>query len=152
MSLVLALALACGAGAPSADPPIAPAAPSGEPTGAALPTRKGLYTIRWTAEPSPIPLSELFVVAVELRDAKTGAPVESGAVRVNAQMPQHGHGMATKPQDDPGVPGVEVGTWTHPQGRYRTEGMKFHMPGAWTLSFQVEGPSGPDELEVVYAL
>lgn len=113
----------------------------GEPT-----TERGLYRLEWTTEPAPIPTSELFVVRVELKDPETGAPVEDATVRVDATMPAHGHGMATRPEPDPGV--CTGGTCTHPGGVYTIRGLKLHMPGEWQFRFEVEGPAGADALTV----
>ena len=45
---------------------------------------------------------------------------------VDATMPAHGHGMNYK------AAVREVG-----EGRYRAEGLLFHMPGRWQLVFDV---------------
>ncbi|MFZ5478414.1 MAG: FixH family protein [Myxococcota bacterium] len=118
---MIALLLACAAPAP------------------ANTTAQGLYAIRYATSPDPVPLSTLFEVETFVTDARTGEPVEDAVVRVDARMPQHGHGMATKPEDVAGP---------HPDGRYVTRGMKLHMPGEWTLRFEVDGPAGRDTLEV----
>lgn len=115
-------------------------------------TKGGLYTVAWTTVPAPIPMGGLFELHTTLRDAKTGALVEDATVRVDARMPQHGHGMATKPEDDPGACSGEPPVCRHPDGVYVTRGMKFHMPGEWTLSFVVDGPAGPDRLDAVEKL
>jgi hypothetical protein len=47
--------------------------------------------------------------------------------RVDAQMPEHRHGMNYRPTLAPKGP-----------GRYVAEGLLFHMPGRWELSFDVE--------------
>ena len=47
-------------------------------------------------------------------------------VRVEATMPEHKHGMNYSPTV------VPVGN-----GRFRVEGMLFHMPGSWELGFDV---------------
>lgn len=135
MSLLLVLVVGCGGGAPAAAP--------GEQV-----TQGGLYRVRVTTEPTPVPLSQLFTAVVEVRDAKTGAPVEQASVGVDATMPQHGHGMTTAPVPDDGV--CADGVCRHPGGIYRTEGMKFHMPGDWTVHVEVNGPAGPDRLDLVW--
>lgn len=152
MTLLL-LVLACSGGeAPSAAPAApgaagSPAAPgaAGSPA-APLATEAGHYRLTWRAIPEPIPLSELFEVETVLTLAD-GTPVEVGSVRVDAEMPQHGHGMATRPEADPGECDA-AGACRHPGGVYRTRGMKFHMPGAWVVVFEVDGPKGPDRLKV----
>ena len=48
------------------------------------------------------------------------------AVRVDASMPAHRHGMNYEPSV------VPLGG-----GRYRAEGLMFHMPGDWQLLFEI---------------
>ena len=47
--------------------------------------------------------------------------------RVDAQMPEHRHGMNYRPT-----------LAAQGSGRYLAEGLLFHMPGRWELSFDVE--------------
>jgi hypothetical protein len=129
---VIALLLACASG-----PALTPAQKH-EGT-----TANGLYHLAWETKPAPIPMGQLFEIDTTLTDAKTGKPIEDAVVRVDARMPQHGHGMATKPEDVGGP---------HPSGVYVTRGMKFHMPGDWTITFTVDGPAGSDRLESLQRL
>jgi len=55
------------------------------------------------------------------------------AVRVDASMPAHRHGMNYRPSI------VPLGG-----GRYRAEGLMFHMPGEWQFLFEVRA-SGKTE-------
>jgi hypothetical protein len=56
--------------------------------------------------------------------AEGGVPV---LTRVDAEMPEHRHGMNYRP-----TIAAKGG------GRYVAEGLLFHMPGRWQLSFDVE--------------
>jgi hypothetical protein len=109
-----------------------------------------MYSITYTTDPSPIVLGQLFTIDAVVTDAHSGEPIQTGTVAINARMPQHGHGMPTKPEDDPGVCGS--GACSHPAGHYLTRGMKFHMAGDWMIRFDVTGPGGIDHLEVPYRL
>jgi len=55
------------------------------------------------------------------------------SVAVDARMPSHGHGMNYRPT-----------VATLGGGRYRAEGLMFHMPGVWELVFVLRegGASG----------
>lgn len=117
---------------------------------AAVATSDGKYQIAFTTEPTPIPLAGLFAINAVLTDS-AGVPVTDAGVAINARMPQHGHGMSTKPENLPGTCD-STGVCIHPEGKYRTEGMKFHMPGDWTVDFVVSGPAGDDTLSVVVPL
>ena len=58
--------------------------------------------------------------------AKSGSPPEN--LKVDAQMPEHRHGMNYRPE----VERMGDGLW-------RVEGLMFHMPGRWQLEFQLDG-------------
>ncbi|HND30497.1 MAG TPA: hypothetical protein PLA94_10880 [Myxococcota bacterium] len=126
----------------------------------------GKYRLTWQSLPSPVPMGDLFVVETTLKD-KDGKTIENGTVRVDARMPAHGHGMATRPlaalptctgaQEEAALRStLEAGSLpegcSYPGGKYKMEGMKFHMPGEWTLRFDVTGPAGADHAELRYAL
>jgi hypothetical protein len=51
-------------------------------------------------------------------------------------MPQHGHGLPTRPRV---TREVESGT-------YLVEGMKFSMPGWWNIKFDIQGSQGRDKV------
>jgi hypothetical protein len=57
------------------------------------------------------------------------------AVRVDAWMPEHRHGMNYRPSVRP------LGG-----GRYRAEGLMFHMPGRWELVFEVRDAGKAERL------
>jgi cytochrome c peroxidase len=58
--------------------------------------------------------------------ARSGEP--PGTLTVDAQMPEHRHGMNYRPEVNKLGP-----------GRWRAEGLLFHMPGKWQLEFVVDG-------------
>jgi hypothetical protein len=63
-----------------------------------------------------------------------GSPVDSATITVDGGMPQHGHGLPTKP-------------WVTRQlgdGRHLVEGMKFNMGGWWVVKFAVASTQGSD--------
>ena len=80
--------------------------------------------------PPRIRIGEHFAV-----DAVVCAKIAPSALRVDALMPAHRHGMNYRarvaPQGD---------------GRYRAEGLLFHMPGAWQFVFDLERPGGTERL------
>jgi hypothetical protein len=49
-------------------------------------------------------------------------------------MPQHGHGMPTRPEVT-----EELGN-----GDYRVEGMRFQMGGWWLIEFTIDAGDGQD--------
>ena len=103
--------------------------------GRVRPSEVGLY--RGTIKPDgdSIPKGKLQKWTFHLESAG-GAPVEAAKITVDGGMPQHGHGLPTKP----------LVTQTLGNGDYRVEGMKFNMGGWWVVKFRVNATPGADSL------
>lgn len=87
----------------------------------------GGYEIRYAIEPVPIPLNDPFDLVLEVTDRRTGTPVgDDVALLADGRMPHHRHGMLREP--------VIV---REAAGRFRVEGMQFHMPGYWEFHFDL---------------
>ncbi|HEX7978642.1 MAG TPA: FixH family protein [Gemmatimonadaceae bacterium] len=69
-------------------------------------------------------------------ETTTGAPVDSATLLVDGGMPQHGHGLPTKPRVT-----RDLGN-----GDHLVEGMKFNMGGWWVVKFRVAAAEGRDSL------
>jgi hypothetical protein len=87
------------------------------------------YVLAWRAQPAAIVVGKHFAVDFVVC-AKSGAVLPQ-SVRVDAQMPEHRHGMNYKAN----VSAVDG----EGAGRYRAEGLMFHMPGRWELLFELRG-------------
>lgn len=65
-----------------------------------------------------------------------GAPVAHAHIRVDGDMPQHGHGLPTQPrvtaEPEPGV--------------YQVDGMKFNMGGWWEIKLAIEADGVTDHI------
>jgi hypothetical protein len=96
-------------------------------------TENGLYIGKLEPSASPIPVGTIqtWIVAVTTRD---GQPLEHAGLSIDGGMPQHGHGLPTEPQVTEELGG----------GRYKVEGMKFNMPGWWTITLEVSSSAGTD--------
>jgi len=121
-------------------PPVSAAQPCGESLGKGVARAESArYVVAWRADPAPIPLSRHFALDVAVCP-KAAAPLPT-SLRVDATMPAHRHGMNY-------TPAVTVVRG----GRFRVEGMLFHMPGAWELAFDVVAPDGAERVRVPYDL
>ena len=118
--------------------------------GAVQSTQVGRYRVGLDFQPDPPPLGELFTVTTSVA-MPDGTPLETGVVPLDARMPQHDHGMETRPRVRAGDCDDD-GKCRHPGGRYVTDGFKFHMSGAWTVLMTVDGPGGPDSTSFVYEM
>lgn len=99
-----------------------------------LPTDGGSYYVSYATEPSPIPYNEYFELTVMVHDnADHSVMLADADVAVDAQMPQHGHGMNTTPVVTP------VG-----DGSFTVDGMLFHMQGYWQIIVEVDDAAGPE--------
>jgi hypothetical protein len=130
---VAAAAFALLAGAGCGEHEASPGAASAQPTSGPVPTAQGLYRVSAAPEAGAIPLGVIhgWIVTVEGAD---GAEVVPTRLAFDGGMPQHGHGFVTAPRVTAALGG----------GRYRVEGVKFHMGGDWTLRVEVVAPQGAD--------
>jgi len=89
--------------------------------------------VLWMAtQPAPPPIGAEFAVDIGLC-AKGSARAD--AIRFDAWMPAHRHGMNSRPS----VTSLGAGHW-------RAEGFLFHMPGRWQFTFDVDTPAGRERL------
>ena len=80
----------------------------------------GAVTLAWRAVPQPIKVGAPFVLLLRL------CPADAQLVALDATMPEHRHGMNYKPSLS-----------AQGQGRWRAEGLLWHMSGRWQLRFEV---------------
>ena len=90
------------------------------------------YLIAFRPEPLRIEVGQPFSLLFNVC-AKSGSPGE--LLAVDAQMPDHKHGMNYRPTIVPGG-----------DGRYRVDGLVFHMPGHWELSIDVRAGEESERL------
>ena len=90
------------------------------------PSRRGVYKISFEAELDPIEINKIHAWVLSVRTS-SGDPVTTAEISVLGGMPLHDHGMPTRPRV----------TENLGEGRYRLEGMRFHMNGHWEVSVTV---------------
>jgi hypothetical protein len=95
---------------------------------------KHLYTATLQAA-GPFAKRRLLNVPVLIVDAK-GRPVEGARISVDGGMPEHAHGLPTKP-----LVRRELGG-----GMYEIEGLRFSMGGWWEIDLAIESPAGSDRV------
>jgi hypothetical protein len=95
----------------------------------------GLYRATIKPQGDSIPQGKLHRWVLHLETA-SGAPVDACEITVDGGMPQHGHGLPTKPRVT-----RDLGN-----GDHLVDGMKFNMGGWWVVKFRVASTSGTDSL------
>jgi hypothetical protein len=80
------------------------------------------YTIAFRTTPAPVRTGEHF--AIDLTVCPVGRAPMPRTMRVDASMPAHRHGMNYRPT-----------VTARGSGRFRAEGLLFHMGGRWEIAF-----------------
>jgi hypothetical protein len=93
------------------------------------------YSVVYRTEPERLSVGEHF--AVELAVCAKGAEALPNTIAVDAWMPEHRHGMNYK-----------AGVRRLGAGRFRAEGLMFHMPGRWEFVFDVGGERLADSVRM----
>jgi hypothetical protein len=96
-------------------------------------SRRGVYKISFEAELDPIEINKIHAWVLSVRTS-SGDPVTTAEISVLGGMPLHDHGMPTRPRV----------TEYLGEGRYRLEGMRFHMHGRWEVSVTVKADGKVD--------
>lgn len=109
--------------------------PSDLNTARSLASDQGFYNVSYTSLIDPISINQIHSWTVHVESAD-GQPIENATIRVDGDMPQHGHGLPTRPQ---------VTSYLG-NGDYRVEGLKFHMPGWWIVEFDIEAGGQNDHV------
>lgn len=90
------------------------------PAEAGAPLAEGPVQLAWRAEPAPA-VGRGFALHLVV------CPADARLVRVDATMPDHRHGMNYRPS-----------VHALGEGRWRADGLLWHMGGRWELRFDVE--------------
>jgi hypothetical protein len=98
-------------------------------------SESGLYRASIRPQGDSIPQGRIHSWTLHL-ESLNGGPVDLAQVVVDGGMPQHGHGLPTKPRV----------THSLGNGDHVIEGMKFNMGGWWILKVRVSSDAGSDSL------
>ena len=89
----------------------------------------------------PLRPRRMQIVRVAITDA-AGAPVDDATIQIDGGMPEHGHGLPTRPRV----------TRALGNGLYEIEGVRFNMCGWWEFELAINAPSGSDVVTFNLAL
>ena len=95
--------------------------------------KKFVVTLQPPATPAAINQIHSWKIKVA---SPAGAPIAHARIAVDGGMPQHGHGLPTRPQVTPDLV----------DGTYLLEGMKFSMTGWWEIKLAIQSAEGADKV------
>ena len=94
-----------------------------------LASNAGHYRVRYKLDQDPPPRGELTGLAVYVLDAAGKELRPKLKLLVDADMPEHGHGLVRLPEVAP-----------QPDGGFKVSGLRLHMQGKWQVYLDlVEG-------------
>lgn len=98
-------------------------------------TEQELFRVSYTSDKNPLPLNQIHSWTLHVETAD-GQPVDNAQISVGGGMPQHGHGLPTRPQvtDNLG------------DGNYRLEGVRFQMLGWWEVRLTINANGQSDSI------
>jgi hypothetical protein len=94
----------------------------------------GSYSVR-IEETAKFPKNKMLSTTFVVLD-KAGREVNDLTIAVDGGMPQHRHGLPTKP----------VASKTAAAGQYQIDGLKFSMGGWWVLKLKLQNAEGQDSV------
>ncbi len=97
------------------------------------------WQVAFAPRPGPVPLGRHFALDIVVC-APAGQPLPS-TLAVDADMPAHRHGMNYR------ATVTALG-----DGRFRADGLMFHMAGSWRFLFDLPGPAGTPTRRIGRAL
>jgi hypothetical protein len=92
-----------------------------------------LFRVSYVSSQDIVPVNQMHQWTLHVETAD-GQPVENATIAVDGDMPEHGHGLPTRPQV----------TKYLGNGDYLVEGMKFQMGGWWVMDFTITANSHTD--------
>jgi hypothetical protein len=84
---------------------------------------------------------QMMTVGVTIADA-AGRPIEDATITIDGGMPEHGHGLPTRPRM----------TRALTAGAYEVEGVRFNMGGWWEFKLTITSARGTDTVTFNLAL
>ena len=99
------------------------------------PSAAGIYRVALLPPAQAPAINQMHSWKVKLATAD-GTLVHGARFAVDGGMPQHGHGLPTRPRV----------TRELADGTYQRDGMKFSMTGWWEVKLAIDAPPGADKV------
>jgi hypothetical protein len=104
-------------------------------------TERGLYEIAYEPSQTPIPINKLHSWTLSVTTPE-GRAIKDAIIKIDGDMPQHGHGLPTQPQV----------TQYLGNGDYLVEGVKFQMGGWWVMDVEISAGGQSDAVRFNFLL
>lgn len=98
-------------------------------------SENGLFKVSYAASTGKVPINQMHEWTLHVETAD-GTAVENAEILVDGDMPQHGHGLATRPRV----------TQYLGNGDYQVEGLRFQMAGWWVMDFTISANGQTDSV------
>ena len=95
------------------------------------------YTIQFSPALNSMPLNQYFDLEVQIKGSTHQTITFPLELEIDAGMKAHNHGMNVSPKI------INLGN-----GKFKVEGMLFHMPGKWFLSFTIRRGTLSEKAEI----
>ena len=104
-------------------------------------SKRGLFLVSYQSDLEPLQINALHAWTLHIENPE-GEAVTGAQITVDGGMPEHNHGLATRPRVT-----AESGN-----GNYRLEGLRFHMRGDWELLLTIVANGKTDTVVVKVTL
>lgn len=104
-------------------------------------SRSGDLQISYASSLEPLSINQMHSWVLYVETSK-GAPVAGADLSVEGGMPEHDHGLPTRPRV----------TRYLGDGKYLLEGIRFHMPGAWEIQVSIDALGKQDVVVISLTL
>jgi hypothetical protein len=94
---------------------------------------RGLYIVTLEGADA-LKARRMYTLQALVIDGKNVQPVVDASITIDGGMPQHGHGLPTRPRV----------TQNLGNGKYEISGLRFNMGGWWEVKLAISGPAGSD--------
>jgi YtkA-like len=111
------------------------APPTGLDVSLTRPTVERKFVVALQPPATPAAINQIHSWQIRLT-TPAGLPIAHAQFAVDGGMPQHGHGLPTRPQV----------TRELADGTYLLEGMKFSMTGWWEIKLAIQSAEGSDKV------
>lgn len=116
------------------------ALPATDATAGEWVSKRNIYELSYESSIDPIAINHMHHWVLTI--TSDGEPVTGARIVVTGGMPAHDHGMPTRPRVT-----KELG-----DGRYKLEGLRFHMNGRWEVSIGIDANGRRDTVVVILDL